>query len=264
YEAPAEPAAVAVATQIPAVTKSPKKKSTGTRKAVKTAGTGTRKGVKTAGTGKPKAFKTAAGTVAGKKKTEKTPAAVAAPAKKVRSAAGGTGKKKAAARAVAKPTYAPEPPRSGLLAKLPTDFTLKLRLANTEETLNIGTDLRFGLTTDRNCYIYLLQYDCEGNPGLLVPGMAGITNALHAEVESQFPNVGNKEYKLVVEPPVGQELIVAIACSKPVDFDSAWRTVVSACASAPEPGQAELQAIEICAAEGLTWSSAILNIRTVQ
>ena len=172
--------------------------------------------------------------------------------------------KKPAAPKVHKELYRPEPPRSGALAQLPRDFSLSLRLVNREKQQKIGTALRFALVADCACHIYLLQYDSEGGAGLLVPGMAGIAHSIPAGVEMQFPNIGLNEYQLMVEPPTGQETIIALACTHPGNLAEVWQQLIEQSAAPLTPGSVEMQAIKSCDTADKAWSSAIIHIRTVE
>ena len=161
------------------------------------------------------------------------------------------------------PGYLPEPPRSGAIANLPTAFGLKLRLASSQPELKIGSELRFALTAERDCYIYLVEYDCEGNVGLLVPGMAGIDNKLFANTESIFPGLANTDYSLMVEPPSGQETLIAVACTDPGNFEKVWKEIIEKSTDPLSPGQAEQQAISSCKTADKPWSSAFIYFVTV-
>jgi len=172
--------------------------------------------------------------------------------------------KKPAAPKVHKELYRPEPPRSGALAQLPRDFSLSLRLVNREKQQKIGTALRFALVADCACHIYLLQYDSEGGAGLLVPGMAGIAHSIPAGVEMQFPNIGLNEYQLMVEPPTGQETIIALACTHPGNLAEVWQQLIEQSTAPLTPGSVEMQAIKSCDTADKAWSSAIIHIRTVE
>ncbi|MBR3927065.1 MAG: DUF4384 domain-containing protein [Akkermansia sp.] len=160
--------------------------------------------------------------------------------------------------------YAPEPARTGALASLPTAFGLKLRLANIVKELTVGTALRFALMAEQQCHIFLLQYDSEGSPGLLVPGEDGIASTLFRNVETQFPSISSKDYDLMVEPPVGRETIIALACEEPSNFEAVWKEITSKATGPLEPGAAELEAIAACKSSAQPWASAILHITTVE
>lgn len=160
--------------------------------------------------------------------------------------------------------YAPEPARTGALASLPTDFGLKLRLTNIVKELTVGTALRFALMAEQHCHIFLLQYDSEGSPGLLVPGEDGIASTLFRNVETQFPSISSKDYDLMVEPPVGRETIIALACEEPGNFEAVWKEITSKATGPLEPGAAELEAIAACKTSAQPWASAILHITTVE
>ncbi len=169
---------------------------------------------------------------------------------------------KSASRAAKK--YAPEPVRKGALANLPTAFGLKLRLTNIAKELTVRTALRFALMAEQHCHLFLLQYDSEGCPGLLVPGEDGIASALFPNVEAQFPSISSKDYDLMVEPPVGKETIIALACEEPGNFEAVWKEITSKANGPLEPGAAELEAITACKSAAKPWASAILHITTVE
>ena len=171
--------------------------------------------------------------------------------------------KKAAAPKVHKELYRPELPRTGVLAQLPRDFDLKLRLVNKEKQQKVGTALRFALVADCACHVYLLQYDSEGSAGLLVPGMAGIAHSIPAGVEMQFPNIGLNEYQLMVEPPTGTETIIALACTHPGNMAEVWQQLVQQSTAPLTPGAVEIQAIKSCDSADKAWSSAIIQIQTI-
>ncbi len=181
---------------------------------------------------------------------------------KAKSPANNTPVGKSASRASKK--YAPEPIRKGALANLPTAFGLKLRLTNIAKELTVGTALRFALMAEQHCHLFLLQYDSEGSPGLLVPGEDGIASELFPNVEAQFPSISSKDYDLIVEPPVGKETIIALACEEPGNFEAIWKEITSKATGHLEPGAAELEAIAACKSAAKPWASAILHITTVE
>ena len=167
-----------------------------------------------------------------------------------------------AAKAAAHATYEPEAPRTGALAELPKSFDLKLRLINDKHNLKVGTALRFGLTADCNCYIYLLQYDSEGQANLLVPGDADIAHKLFKSIETQFPSVNCKDYDLMVEEPVGKETIIALACTQETNFAEVWQNLVNSSTEQPTAGTLELQAMTNTKTDSTHWSSFVLGIQT--
>lgn len=167
-----------------------------------------------------------------------------------------------AGRSAARAHYEPEAPRVAALVGLPQAFGLKLRLINDKNQLTVGTPLRFGLTAETNCYVYLLQYDSEGQACMLVPGNEEIAHKLFKDVETQFPSIGCKDYELMVEAPTGQETIIALACAEEGNFASVWQGLVDAANGSPELGVTELQAIGTCKTSQAAWASYVLNITT--
>lgn len=148
---------------------------------------------------------------------------------------------------------------SGEALALPTEFALSLRLLNTTATLPPGTPLKFGVIAELDCYLYLLHYDCQGSPTLLVPGVAGDDTRVFPGCEMQFPRACNNEYELIVEPPLGQEIIIAIACTEPTDFAAHWQKKAQISAS---PGKTEKAVIRQLARRDARWASAMLILNT--
>ena len=145
---------------------------------------------------------------------------------------------------------------------LPCDFALQLRLLTPTHPLPVGTNLHFGVKADCACYVCLLQYDCTGTPTLLVPGCAGDDVRLFANTEAQFPRALHNEYNLVIEPPVGHEIVIALACTHNQPFEKTWRRVLSTHPAPLTPGELEQALIAACSGSKAQWSSAVLHLQT--
>lgn len=145
---------------------------------------------------------------------------------------------------------------------LPCDFALQLRLLTPTHPLPVGTNLHFGVKADCACYVCLLQYDCTGTPTLLVPGCAGDDVRLFANTEAQFPRALHNEYNLVVAPPVGHEIVIALACTHNQAFDKIWRRILRTNADLLAPGELEKAFIATCSGSKAQWSSAVLHLQT--
>ena len=150
---------------------------------------------------------------------------------------------------------------------LPGDFELNLSLLNTTETLEEGDLLRFGVSSDTDCYLYLIQYDSEKQGVLLLPGVGGAHNKIPAQTEVQLPPPGDAgTYEIYVEPPFGTDTILAIACSKNVDFGKFWSEYLAQADALTPIGDTERRVINHCRTlkdmENTLWASAILYIQT--
>lgn len=153
--------------------------------------------------------------------------------------------------------YAPGVP--GSILGLPCDFELQLRLLNNSASLPVGTKLHFAVTAASNCHVYLLHYDCEGTPSLLVPGVAGDDTRLFAHTEMQFPRAHGTEYELVTEFPLGRETVIAVACTDNCPFAGIWKSQVL---QPHTPEDAVRTAISQCSKSRTQWSTAILQFTT--
>ena len=150
---------------------------------------------------------------------------------------------------------------------LPSDFELNLSLLNTTETLEEGDLLRFGVSAEADCYLYLIQYDSEKQGVLLLPGVGGAHNKIPAQTEVQLPPPGDAgTYEIYVEPPFGTDTILAIACSKNVDFGKFWSEYLAQADALTPIGDTERRVINHCRTlkdmENTLWASAILYIQT--
>jgi hypothetical protein len=76
----------------------------------------------------------------------------------------------------------------------------------------------------------------------------------------QFPHPCGNEYELIVEAPLGHEMLIGIACTDSSAFERHWRKIIAT--GAATPVQAELQAIQQCTAPATRWASAIMHITT--
>ena len=150
---------------------------------------------------------------------------------------------------------------------LPSDFELNLSLLNTTETLEEGDLLRFGVSAEADCYLFLIQYDSEKQGVLLLPGVGGAHNKIPAQTEVQLPPPGDAgTYEIYVEPPFGTDTILAIACSKNVDFGKFWSEYLAQADALTPIGDTERRVINHCRTlkdmENTLWASAILYIQT--
>lgn len=148
---------------------------------------------------------------------------------------------------------------SGDSLGLPSDFGIRLRLLNTTQHLPEGTALKFGLTSENDCYLHLLHYDCEGSATLLVPGVAGDNNKIFCGTEMQFPRPLNNVYELIVEPPFGRDIVIALACTHNTPFGKAWQKQLRQGVS---PVEAIKTAIAACTPKYAKWTSSILYLNT--
>ncbi len=166
----------------------------------------------------------------------------------------------------AKGNAAPRPTLSsvpGTILGLPCDFDLNIRLFSVREQPQGGDMLRFGAMADRLSYFYLLQYDSGGEGVLLVPGVAGEQNKLFRNIETRFPSVGEHPYDIMVEPPFGQDTVIALASSVPCDFKKLWEQCYRS-AEEKAPGKVELETIQASQAryKNIKWASAVMKMTT--
>lgn len=145
---------------------------------------------------------------------------------------------------------------------LPTEFGLELRLLSPAPPLTEGAELRFGVKADCAAYVYLVQYDSSGTATLMVPGCAGDDVRLFANTEMQFPRAVNNEYMLVIEPPFGAEVVIALACTARLPFDKLWLSKLPEPNSALTPGELEQNIISTLQGSKNRWSSAVLHLQT--
>ncbi len=149
---------------------------------------------------------------------------------------------------------------------LPFDFELSMRLLNTTPTIEEGDLLNFSITAEEACYIFLIQYDSNRNAAMLVPGVGGADNHVVANQETLFPPKGDNKYELYVEPPFGNDTILAVACTAKVDFVRVWKDCLAQADELTTIGEIEKQTIELCnemhGMENARWAATRLHIET--
>ncbi len=147
---------------------------------------------------------------------------------------------------------------------LPHDFDLIVTLQNTETPLQSGDLLRFSVQADKDCFVYLIQYDSENNAAMLLPGVGGAENKLTASQPiSVPPTAKDSSYEIYVEEPYGKDTILAIACTERCKFEKNWSICLDFTdALLRRPGEVEQAAIKRCNCPGALWSAAVLCITT--
>ncbi len=148
---------------------------------------------------------------------------------------------------------------------LPVDFPLSLSLCGCREPLAAETRLRFALRAGADCRIYLVQHDAEGGVALIYPRSAKKeAEWVYEGLELLLPPLKNAGYDFVVEPPFGEDGIVALACSAETDLTSLFHECIAR-GLRGAAGGLEAALIERAMQrlpEDTAWSSAMLTLAT--
>ena len=142
---------------------------------------------------------------------------------------------------------------------LPYEFALDLQMHTLDAVLTPGSILKFKVTSPEECDVYLVQFDSMGNAYLLVPAEETEPPA-HAPAGVEVMLPANTDDELVVGLPVGQDLVVAVACGAPCNFAQEFNKTLLAMGSTPNPGAALMQTISRCGPN--RWAAAYVYITT--
>ena len=142
---------------------------------------------------------------------------------------------------------------------LPYEFALDLQMHTQDTVLTPGSVLKFKVNSPEECDVYLVQFDSMGNAYLLVPAEATEPTA-HAPAGVDVMLPANADDELVVGLPLGQDLVVAIACGAPCNFAQEFNKTLETMGAAPNPGAALMQAISRCGPN--RWAAAYVYITT--
>ena len=142
---------------------------------------------------------------------------------------------------------------------LPYEFALDLQMHTQDAVLTPGSVLKFKVNSPEECDVYLVQFDSMGNAYLLVPAEA-TEPAAHAPAGVDVMLPANADDELVVGLPLGQDLVVAIACGAPCNFAQEFNKTLETMGAAPNPGAALMQAISRCGPN--RWAAAYVYITT--
>lgn len=142
---------------------------------------------------------------------------------------------------------------------LPYEFALDLQMHTQDTVLTPGSMLKFKVFSPEECDVYLVQFDSMGNAHLLVPAEA-TEPAAHAPAGVDVMLPANSDDELVVGLPLGQDLVVAVACGAPCNFAQEFNKTLETLGSAPNPGAALMQTISRCGPN--RWAAAYVYITT--
>ena len=142
---------------------------------------------------------------------------------------------------------------------LPYEFALDMQMHTLDAVLTPGSVLKFKVTSPEECDIYLVQFDSMGNAYLLVPAEE-TEPAAHAPAGVEVTLPANADDELVVGLPLGQDLVVAIACGAPCNFAQEFNKTLQAMGPTPNPGTALMQTISRCGPN--RWAAAYVYITT--
>ncbi len=85
-----------------------------------------------------------------------------------------------------------------------------------------GEELSFKVKSEEHCYLLLLNLDSTGNIHVIYPNAFHADNRLQAGDLLEIPDqmMRSKEFYLEFGPPVGEEIVLAVASKSPMDFRS--------------------------------------------
>ena len=89
-------------------------------------------------------------------------------------------------------------------------LTSRPRLQEFSSQVTRGTNLRLAISTDSNCYIYILNIGTSGKTSILLPNEYELDNHFAANQTYYFPD---KDYGFEIDGPPGKETIQVMALS---------------------------------------------------
>jgi outer membrane protein OmpA-like peptidoglycan-associated protein len=81
--------------------------------------------------------------------------------------------------------------------------------------LSVGDDLAYHFVSERDAWLTVVHVDSHGVATLFYPNDVGSNNRLEPGVDHIFP-ARDAEFGLRVEPPIGKEVVLAVATSTPI------------------------------------------------
>ena len=85
------------------------------------------------------------------------------------------------------------------------------------KAFKLGDEIKFNFHTERDCYISLIYLDSRGLLTIISPELDVGNNFLMAGKEATFPSE-KSNYRIIVEPPLGQDNVYVIATKNRVDL----------------------------------------------
>jgi hypothetical protein len=105
-------------------------------------------------------------------------------------------------------------------------FMIRVTVDKPDRTYYEGEGMTVSIIPERDCYVYLLYYDAEGNIACLLPNEYQQQNFLKAKAEYQVP-APNDSFRFRARAPFGDELLQVVATLKPIDLFDGKRFTAS-------------------------------------
>lgn len=96
------------------------------------------------------------------------------------------------------------------------EFGLKLSILNDKTSFAVGDEIKFTFSTDRDCYLTLLDIGTSGKVHKLFPNKWHESNKVEKDKSYAIPPDGSN-FVFKVQGPIGKEYVKAIATLKPIE-----------------------------------------------
>jgi metacaspase-1 len=107
------------------------------------------------------------------------------------------------------------------ISNLRPPFMVEISLPEGRRDFQLGEKIVYTITSEKNCYITLLNLDSQGNAQVIFPNKYYTDNFIRANEQIELPNeqMQKQDFEFEFSEPAGEETVKVIASSEPLSLD---------------------------------------------
>jgi hypothetical protein len=144
-------------------------------------------------------------------------------------------------------------------------FRVKVKVTDDRRRdFRIGEQVIFNFSSEKDCYLYLLNVDSQGDFQILFPNRLHRDNFVRAGVQRKIPDeILGETFEFVFREPAGEEMIKAIATLRPLELEELEIEGGRETSAVSDVSTLRVQKIEeILASREFLWSEDTVVIRS--
>jgi hypothetical protein len=103
-----------------------------------------------------------------------------------------------------------------------SDLKVQIDVADGRRDFRKGEKIVYNIKCNKNCYLYVINADSQGNVNLMFPNRFNQNNLVAGQTQIELPTheMRIKDFEFQVFPPLGEETVKVIASDRKLDLQS--------------------------------------------
>ncbi len=103
-----------------------------------------------------------------------------------------------------------------------SDLKVQIDVADGRRDFRKGEKIVYNIKCNKNCYLYVINADSQGNVNLMFPNRFNQNNLVAGQTQIELPTheMRIKDFEFQVFPPLGEETVKVIASNRKLDLQS--------------------------------------------